>query len=43
VRSSVEQIRHGSKIVEQLISAGKLSIFGAEYSLDTGVVNFHEE
>jgi carbonic anhydrase len=43
VRSSVEQIRHGSKIVEQLISAGKLSIVGAEYSLDTGIVNFHEE
>jgi carbonic anhydrase len=43
VHSSVEQIRHGSKIVEQLISAGKLSIVGAEYSLDTGIVSFHED
>ncbi len=40
VRASVEGLRHGSAIVEQLIEANKLSVVGAEYSIETGIVDF---
>jgi carbonic anhydrase len=40
VRVSVEQLRHGSDILEEMIQQGRLSIVGAEYSLETGVVEF---
>ena len=40
VRASVEQLRHGSEILEELIQRGRLLIVGAEYSLETGVVEF---
>lgn len=42
VRASANQLRHGSEILEQLVSEGRLLIVGAEYSLDTGVVDFFE-
>lgn len=42
IRASVNQLRHGSQILEQLIAAGSLQVVGAEYSLDTGVVTFLE-
>ncbi|MDH3354002.1 MAG: carbonic anhydrase [Chromatiales bacterium] len=40
VRASVNQLSHGSQILEQLIENRELSIVGAEYSLETGVVEF---
>ncbi len=40
VRASVEQLSHGSLILEQLIDAGDLEIVGAEYSIETGKVEF---
>ncbi|WNO08872.1 carbonic anhydrase [Teredinibacter sp. KSP-S5-2] len=40
IRSSVDHLSHGSKIIEQKVGAGELTIVGAEYSLDSGVVNF---
>ncbi|CAH0350789.1 carbonic anhydrase [Aquabacterium sp. CECT 9606] len=40
VRASVNQLRHGSELLEQLIQQGKLTVVGAEYSLDTGAVEF---
>ena len=40
IHSSVSQLQHESKALEQLIKAGDLLILGAEYSLDTGIVNF---
>lgn len=40
VRSSVDQLRHGSEILENLISADRLHVVGAEYSLTTGLVEF---
>jgi carbonic anhydrase len=40
VRSSVHHLRHGSEILEQLIEKDNLTVVGAEYSLETGVVDF---
>ena len=40
IHSSVSQLQHESRILEQLIREGDLLILGAEYSLDTGIVNF---
>ena len=40
IHSSVSQLQHESRILEQLIKKGDLLILGAEYSLDTGIVNF---
>jgi carbonic anhydrase len=40
IRASVEHLRHGSEILEQLIRSDQLRIVGAEYSLETGVVDF---
>lgn len=42
VRASVNQLRHGSEILEQLVLTDELLIVGAEYSLETGVVDFFE-
>jgi carbonic anhydrase len=42
VRASANQLRHGSEVLEQLVVQGKLLIVGAEYSLDTGVVEFFD-
>jgi carbonic anhydrase len=42
VRASANQLRHGSDIVEQMIQKDGLRVVGAEYSLDTGVVEFFE-
>jgi len=40
ILASTNQLRHGSEILEQLIQQGKLTIVGAEYSLETGEVDF---
>lgn len=40
VFASVNQLRHGSSVLENLIDQGKLMIVGAEYSLETGEVVF---
>ncbi len=40
IRMSVNQLRHGSEILEQLIEHEGLCIVGAEYSLETGIVEF---
>jgi len=42
VRVSVSHLRHGSEILEQLIQRERLLVVGAEYSLETGVVDFFE-
>jgi carbonic anhydrase len=42
VRASVNQLRHGSNILEYLISQEGLEIVGAEYDLDTGMVEFFD-
>jgi len=40
VRASVEGLRHGSEIIEQLVANDNLLVVGAEYSIETGVVDF---
>ncbi len=42
VRYSANALRHGSEIIEELIGDGELLVVGAEYSLDTGVVEFFD-
>lgn len=42
VYASVNQLRHGSEILEELIERGDLVIVGAEYNLKTGEVIFLE-
>jgi carbonic anhydrase len=42
IRASVRNLRHGSDIIEQLIQKAGLLVVGAEYSLETGVVDFFE-
>lgn len=40
VRMSVSQLKHGSRILEDMVSSGELLIVGAEYKLETGCVRF---
>lgn len=40
VRASVNHLRHGSAMLETLIEEEGLLVVGAEYSLETGVVDF---
>ena len=40
VSLAVNHLRHGSEVLEQLIRDAGLRIVGAEYSLETGVVEF---
>lgn len=42
IRASVNHLRHGSRILEQLIQEEGLRVVGAEYSLETGEVEFLE-
>jgi carbonic anhydrase len=42
VRASASHLRHGSEILEQLIERDGLLVVGAEYSLETGVVEFFD-
>ena len=42
IRASVNHLRHGSEVLEQLIRDQGLVIVGAEYSLETGLVDFFE-
>lgn len=40
--ASANHLRHGSEVLEQLIHQDGLLIVGAEYSLETGVVDFFD-
>jgi carbonic anhydrase len=42
IRMSVDHLRHGSEVLEQLIRSDGLLVVGAEYSVDTGVVDFFD-
>jgi carbonic anhydrase len=42
IRASVDHLRHGSEVLEQLIQQEGLKVVGAEYSLETGVVEFFD-
>jgi len=43
VRTSVSQLKYGSRILEDLVGSGQLLIVGAEYDLKTGKVCFLED
>ena len=42
IRTSVEGLSHGSEIIEQLISSNRLRVVGAEYSIETGIIDFFD-
>lgn len=43
IRASVDHLRHGSAILERLIDSDGLLVIGAEYSLETGMVDFFDD
>jgi carbonic anhydrase len=43
IHASVDHLRHGSPVLERLIDDDGLLVVGAEYSLDTGMVDFFED
>ncbi|HVN46430.1 MAG TPA: carbonic anhydrase [Steroidobacteraceae bacterium] len=42
IRMSADHLRHGSELLEQLIQKEGLRVVGAEYSLETGLVDFFD-
>jgi carbonic anhydrase len=42
IRVSTDHLRHGSQILEELIDKNGLLVVGAEYSLETGKVDFFD-
>ena len=42
VRASVDHLRHGSQILEELVLKGRVQVVGSEYDLETGRVNFFD-
>ncbi len=42
VRASVDRIRHGSRLIEELVVAGRVAVVGAEYELESGAVHFFD-
>lgn len=39
VQASCDNLRHASRLLEDLVSAGRVQVVGAEYELETGRVN----
>jgi carbonic anhydrase len=42
VSASADHLRHGSRIIEELVGAGRVVVVGAEYELETGAVHFFD-
>lgn len=42
VRASADHLRHGSRILEELVVSGRVAVVGAEYVLETGEVHFFD-
>ena len=42
IRASADHLRHGSSVLEEFIQDDGLLVVGAEYSLETGVVEFFD-
>jgi carbonic anhydrase len=42
IRASVSHLRHGSRVIEQLVQEDGLQVAGAEYDLESGLVDFFE-
>ena len=42
IRAAAAHLRHGSEVLERLVAEQGLLIVGAEYCLETGVVDFFD-
>lgn len=42
VRASADHLRHGSRLLEELVLAGRVGIVGAQYEIETGRVDFFD-
>jgi carbonic anhydrase len=42
VRAAANHLRHGSPAIEQLVLQGNVTVVGAEYDLESGVVDFFD-
>jgi carbonic anhydrase len=42
IRAAADHLRHGSALLERLVERDGLLIVGAEYCLETGVVDFFD-
>jgi carbonic anhydrase len=42
VRASVDHLRHGSRLLEDLVLAGRVAVVAADYELETGRVQFFD-
>lgn len=42
VRASADHLRHGSRLLEDLVIAGRVVVVSAEYELETGAVHFFD-
>jgi carbonic anhydrase len=42
IRASVDHLRHGSRLLEELVLAGRLAVVAADYELETGWVQFFD-
>ncbi len=42
IRASASHLRHGSYVIEELSTSAGLLVVGAEYSLETGIVDFFD-
>jgi carbonic anhydrase len=42
IQASADHLRHGSEVLEELVMTNGLVVVGAEYSLETGVVDFFD-
>ncbi len=43
IHASVNDLRHGSELLQQMIQNEDLVVVGAEYSLETGIVEFFDD
>jgi carbonic anhydrase len=42
IQASVDHLRHGSEVLEQLIRENGVMVVGAEYYVETGIVEFFD-
>ena len=42
MRAGANHMRHGSPVLERLVMEGRLAVVGAEYDLESGVVDFFD-
>lgn len=43
VRAAGDQLRHGSRIIEEMVLSGRVSVVSAEYEIESGTVHFFDE